>query len=91
MTKLILETDEVWIREKIEALLHSEADLMKRATRNIHRKLQGFESKYGKFDRDSFYGRVDDMELLEWEGEIETLERLQKKLESFEEIIFEYK
>jgi len=89
MTKLILETDEVWIREKIEALLHSEAELMKRAIRNIQRKLQGFESRYGKLGRDSFYGRVDDMELLEWEGEIETMERLQKKLKSFEEIHYE--
>jgi hypothetical protein len=91
MTKLILETDEVWIREKIEALVRSEAELMKRAIRNIRGKLQDFEGRYGKLDRESLYGHADDMELLEWEGEIETMERLQQKLKSFEEIVFEYK
>ncbi|MBI5748698.1 MAG: hypothetical protein HZA00_06180, partial [Nitrospinae bacterium] len=50
-----------------------------------------FESKYGKLDRESLYGKIDDLELIEWEGEMETLERLLKKLNSLEEITFEYK
>ncbi len=43
-----------------------------------------------KLDSDSLYGHVDDMELLEWEGEIETIDRLQKKLTFLEQIAFEY-
>ncbi len=89
MTRLILETDEVWIKEKIEALLHSEAEFMRMEIRNIQQKIQNFENKYGASDRDFLYGHADDMELLEWEGEIETMEKLQKNLESFEEISFE--
>ena len=91
MTKLVLETDEIWIRKKIEALMRSETEVMKRAIHNIQRKLQNFESRYGKFDRDSLYGQADDMDIMEWEGEIEIMEKLQRKLKSFEEIVFEYK
>jgi hypothetical protein len=47
---------------------------------NIQSKVTGFESRYKKLDRDSLYGQVDDMELLEWEGEIETIDRLRKKI-----------
>lgn len=72
-------------------LVRSEVELMKRAIWNIQRKLQDFEGRYGKLDRDSLYGQADDMELLEGEGEIETMGRLQRKLKSFEEIIFDYK
>ena len=53
--------------------------------------MKDFEAKYGKLNRSSLYGKVNDMELLEWEGELETLERLNKKLRSLEEITFEYK
>ena len=66
-----------------------------RASQKINQKTLGkvkdFEAKYGKLNRSSLYGKVNDMELLEWEGELETLERLNKKLRSLEEITFEYK
>lgn len=39
----------------------------------------------------SLYGKIDDMELIEWEGELETLQRIQKRLKSLEEIVFEYR
>ena len=42
----------------------------------IQDKITGFEDQYGKLDREAMYGQVDDMELIEWEGELETLERL---------------
>ncbi len=44
--------------------------------------------KYGKLDRDEFYDEIDDMELIEWEGEKDTLLKLQKKLKSLEERTF---
>jgi len=38
--------------------------------------LHEFENRYGKFNRNALYGRIDDMILLEWEGELETLKKL---------------
>ena len=91
MTKLTVETDDDWTKRKIKNAIHTEIEMLKRAVQRTLSKLQDFENKYGEFDRGSFYGRVDDMELIEWEGEIETLKRLQEKLKSLEEIVFEYK
>ena len=91
MTKLTVETNDNWTKKKIEDAIHTETDLLRKAVQRTRSKLQEFENKYGKFDRDSLYGRVDDMELIEWEGELETLKRLQENLKSLEEITFEYK
>jgi len=91
VTKLTVETDDDWTKRKIKNAIHTEIEMLKRAVQRTLSKLQDFENKYGRFDRGSFYGRVDDMELIEWEGEIETLKRLQEKLKSLEEIVFEYK
>ncbi len=91
MTKLILETDNNWTKRKIKTVLNTEKELIKRAINRAQIKLNEFENKYGKLDREKLYGKVDDMELIEWEGEIETLERLERNLSSIEEITFEYK
>ncbi len=91
MTRLIIETDDKWTREKIRFAIDTEIYLLKKAIDKVQEKIQGFESKYGKLDREALYGRIDDMELIEWEGEIETLQRIQKKLKSLEEIVFEYR
>ncbi len=91
MTKLVIETDDSWTKEKIRDSIYKEISLLKKAVNRIQSKLEHFENKYGKLDRESLYGKLDDMELIEWEGEIETLEKLQKKLNSLEEITFEYK
>lgn len=58
---------------------------------SIQEKLRAFEIQYGAFDRSTLYGKIDDMEIVEWEGELETLERLKHKLQSLEEIIIEYR
>ncbi len=91
MTKLVVETNNDWTKKKIEGAIHIETDLLRKAVQRTQSKLQEFENKYGKYDRDSLYGKVDDMELVEWEGELETLKRLQTNLKSLEEITFEYK
>ncbi len=91
MTKLTLETDNEWTKKKIEGAIHIEIELLKKAVQRTQSKLQEFENMHGRFDRDSLYGKVDDMELIEWEGELETLKRLQEKVKSLEEITFEYK
>ena len=91
MTRLIIETDDKWTREKIKLAIDTEIYLLKKTLYKVQEKIEGFESKYGKLNRDYLYGKIDDMELIEWEGEIETLQRIQKKLKSLEEIIFEYR
>jgi len=91
MTRLIIETDNTWTKEKIKGAIFTEISILRKTTDKIKDKLKNFEGKYGKLDRISLYGKIDDLELIEWEGEIETLERLQNKLKSLEEITFEYK
>lgn len=87
MTKLILESDNNWTKRKIKTILNAEKNLIKRAIKKSQEKLNDFENRYGLLDREKFYGKVDDMELIEWEGEIETVERLERNLSSIEENI----
>lgn len=91
MTKLIVETNNDWTRKKIESALKIETELQIKAVKKCKEKLNQFEKKYGELNRDEFYAEIDDMELIVWEGEMETLSKLQEKLKSFEEITFEYK
>ena len=91
MTRLTVETDNEWTKRKIKSALDVEIDILKKAVQKCKLKLDQFEKKYGKLDRDSFYGQIDDMELIEWEGEQESSLKLQEKLASLEEISFEYK
>ena len=91
MTKLIIETDDAWAREKIKFAIDTEIHLLKRTVEKISNKIQGYESAHGKLDRERLYGKLDDMILVEWEGEVESLRRVQGKLKSLEEISFEYR
>jgi len=86
MTKLVVETDDAWTKKKIEGAIHTEIELMKKAVQKTQNTVKGFETRFGRLDRKALYGSVDDMVVIEWEGEIETLERLKKKLKSLEEI-----
>jgi len=76
-------------QKKVKDAIQREAEILKQAIYRIQKKLKDFETQYGSLDRNSFYGKIDDMVLLEWEGELETLERLQKKWEFLEEITIE--
>lgn len=91
MTKLIIESDDIWTREKIKFAIDVEIHLLKKAADKIKDKLNGFEKSYGPLDRDKLYGNVDDMILVEWEGEIESLRRVEQKLKSLQEINIEYR
>lgn len=90
MTKVILQTDNAWTRKKIESAIDSERILLQRALRKTEDKVKAFEQKYGNLDRASLYGKIDDMELLEWEGESEVSQKLREQLASFQEITIEY-
>ncbi|MCI5121506.1 MAG: hypothetical protein D3908_10015 [Candidatus Electrothrix sp. AUS4] len=90
MTKVIAQNSDLWTLRKIQALVGLEAMLLKKQISGIQDKITGFEDQYGKLDREAMYGQVDDMELIEWEGEIETLKRLRNKLNRLEEVGFEH-
>jgi len=90
MTKITMHNSEFWTFRKIQSLVGLEIKILKKQVFNIQNKITHFEHLYGNRDRDALYGHVDDMELLEWEGEIETINRLKKKLTSFEQLSFEY-
>ena len=49
-------------------------------------KVAAFEAKFGVQHRTGLFGTADDMELIEWEGEQETLARLLTRLQRLEEI-----
>ena len=91
MTKLIIETDNDWTKGKIKSAIDTEIFLLKKTTEKIYTRINNFEKKYGNSNRENLYGKIDDMELIEWEGEVETLQKLQTRLNLLEEIIFEYK
>lgn len=90
MTKLILQTSNDWTRKKIESAIDSERLLLQRTLRKTEDKVNAFERLHGNLDRTSLYGKLDDMELLEWEGEVEILQKLREQLTSLQEITIDY-
>lgn len=90
MTKLIVETNNDWTKRKIKKTIDDGIVLLEKAILRTQKKIQAFEKKYGKLNRNVHYGKIDDMELVEWEGEVEILNRLQERFSSIQEITFEY-
>jgi hypothetical protein len=91
MTKLIIETDDTWAREKIKVAIDTEIHLLRRTFEKIDHKINDFKAKCGSLDRKNLYGSEDDMILVEWEGEDESLRRVQGRLKSLEDISVEYR
>ena len=91
MTRVIVETNNEWTKQKLQAVIRTEAALLRKMFQKTEQKVRAFEHKYGTSDRESLYGQVDDMELVEWEGELETAEKLKARLHEFEEMRVEYR
>jgi len=91
MTRLIIETDDTWTRDKIKFAIDTEVHVLRKTAERVQKKILNFERQFGPLDREKLYGLVEDMELVEWEGEVETLKRLTLRLKSLEEINFEYR
>jgi len=90
MTRVIIETDDAWTIGRISNAINAEILLLQRSIAKTQGKIARFEGKYGRAnDRSALYGHVDDMELIEWEGEVETLNKLQENLHSLEDIRIE--
>ncbi|HQG66879.1 MAG TPA: hypothetical protein PLZ82_11760 [Smithellaceae bacterium] len=85
MTRVIIETSDQWLADRIGVMLQNEAYILRKTVQNVRSKIRSFEEKYGLSETMSLlYGKVDDMDLIEWEGELETLARLEKKLVALE-------
>ncbi len=89
MTRIIVEKNDGWTLKKIQSWVDLETVILKKEIGNIENKIKTFENRYGNVARDDLYGQVDDMDLLEWEGEIETMKRLREKLTRLDRIVFE--
>ncbi len=55
MTRLIIETDDKWTREKIRFAIDTEIYLLKKTFDKIQEKIKSFESKYGELNRENFF------------------------------------
>jgi len=87
MARVIIETSDQSVAERIGVMMQNEAYLLRKTAQNTRMKIRNFENKYGLSETMGLlYGKVDDMELIEWEGELETLLRLEKKLAAFEDV-----
>ncbi|MEA2059270.1 MAG: hypothetical protein U9P10_01845 [Thermodesulfobacteriota bacterium] len=89
MTRVIAEDNDVWTLKKIRSWVDMESAILQKEIGNLEKKLKEFEKRYGNLDRNALYGQFDDMELLEWEGDIETMNRLREKLTRINRIVFE--
>lgn len=90
MTRVIVQTDNDWVRTKIREIVEEEIEFLGHVIERTQQKLQQFEQKYGPLKREVLYGTVDDMELVEWEGELEVVEHLQQHLHDLEGMTIEY-
>jgi hypothetical protein len=90
MTKVISAHNDLWTLRKIQSLVGMETILLRKQIESAQSRIHFFEEQHGAFAREGLHGHIDDMELVEWEGEIATLERLQKKLARLEHVNFEY-
>ena len=70
----------------IQHAIEREKRLLTLAINQIEEKLAAFEARFGTRDRQSLFGTVDDMDLIEWEGEDDTLARLRQRLHRLKEI-----
>ncbi len=89
MTKVVAEKGDLWTVKKIQSLVDLEKTILKKQIGNVQNKITHFENRYGQRDREALYGQVDDMELIEWEGEVETISRLNEKMTCLDQIVFE--
>lgn len=70
----------------LQEAIEREKQVLRLYIGQVEANVAAFERKFGTHDRTSLFGKVDDMQLIEWEGEEETLARLRPMLQRQEEI-----
>lgn len=71
MAKVIFEPGEREAKEINCHAIEREKRIIRLCMGKTEGKLEEYRNKYGELDREKLYGIIDDMELIEWEGEIE--------------------
>lgn len=86
MPKQIITMQDSLASTVLQEAIERERQVLRLSIDQVEANVAAFERKFGTHDRTSLFGKVDDMQLIEWEGEEETLARLRPRLQRLEEI-----
>lgn len=86
MSKAIITLKDDLSLAVLRQAIEREERLLGLAIDQAEAKVAAFEARFGTRDRKSLFGTVDDMDLIEWEGEEETLVRLRPRLQRLKEL-----
>jgi hypothetical protein len=86
MPKQIITMQDSLSSTVLQEAIEREKEVLRLSISQVEANVATFERKFETCDRTSLFGKVDDMQLIEWEGEEETLARLRPKLQRLEEI-----
>lgn len=89
MSKVIITPHDELATIVLQQAIDREKRLLTLVISQAEAKVADFEARFGTRDRQSLYGTVDDLELIEWEGEEETLQRLRLRLERLKDLQLE--
>ncbi len=88
VNKLILYTGEEELRHIVEDALDREKRITEMALARTEERLRSFEERFGDLEKARLSG-VDELEIVEWEGELLIYQWLQEKLTKLESLQFE--
>lgn len=86
MSKAIITLKDDLSLAVVQQAIEREKRLLTLAISQAEAKVAAFEARLGTRDRQSLFGKTDDMDLIEWEGEEETLTRLRSRLQRLKEL-----
>ncbi len=86
MAKEVITLKDSFSQNVLQHAINREMRVLHLSVTQVQGKLASWEGKYHADDPKSLFGKVDDMELIEWIGEQETLSRLRSRLQCLEEI-----
>ncbi len=88
VNKLILSTDEEALRYIVENALDREKRITQMALARTEERLRSFEERFGDMEKARLLD-VDELEIIEWEGELLTYQRLKERLAKLENLQLE--
>ncbi len=86
MSPKVITLKDSFSQNVLQHAINREMRVLHLSVTQVQAKLASWEGKYHVDDPKSLFGKVDDMELIEWIGEQETLSRLRSRLQCLEEI-----
>ena len=86
MAKEVITLKDSFSQDVLQHAINREMRVLHLSVTQVQAKLTSWEGKYQADDPKGLFGKVEDMELVEWIGEQETLSRLRSRLQCLEEI-----